>query len=131
MCFVKDMLGRRSPNCTIEHHTHGRNKNGNFSKIFKQAVRDIGRPELKFHNLRDTFALMRYLETRDIYQVSKELGHSSVKVTEKYLTHELSMLKADFPSLARDYNARKQAENDVRDTLIRDTEPSEVEVASW
>ncbi len=130
MCFVKDMVGRRSPNCTIEHHTHGRNKNGNFSKIFKKAVRDIGRPELKFHNLRDTFALMRYLETRDIYQVSKELGHSSVKVTEKYLTHQLSMLKADFPSLARDYNARKQAENDVRDTQIRDTAPSKKEFAS-
>jgi len=78
----------------------------------------------------NTFALMRYLETRDIYQVSKELGHSSVKVTEKYLTHQLSMLEADFPSLARDYNTRKQAKNDVRDTLIRDTEPFEVEVAS-
>ena len=124
MCFVKDMVGGRSPLCTIKNHTNA------ISKIFKQAVRDIGRPELKFHNLRDTFALMRYLETRDIYQVSKELGHSSVKVTEKYLTHELSMLKADFPSLARDYNARKQAENDERDTVVRDTEPSKKEFAS-
>ena len=124
MCFVKDMVRGRSPRCTIKNHTNA------ISKIFKQAVRDIGRPELKFHNLRDTFALMRYLETRDIYQVSKELGHSSVKVTEKYLTHQLSMLEADFPSLARDYNTRKQAKNDVRDTLIRDTEPFEVEVAS-
>ena len=124
MCFVKDMVGGRSPLCTIKNHTNA------ISKIFKQAVRDIGRPELKFHNLRDTFALMRYLETRDIYQVSKELGHSSVKMTEKYTTHKRRMLKADFPSLARDYNARKQAENDVRDTLIRDTEPSIKEFAS-
>ena len=124
MCFVKDMREGRSPSSTIDNHTQ------RFSKVFKKAVRDIGRSELKFHNLRDTFALMRYLETRDIYQVSKELGHSSVKVTEKYLTHQLSMLKADFPSLARDYNARKQAENDVRDTQIRDTAPSKKEFAS-
>jgi len=124
MCFVKDMREGRSPSSTIDNHTQ------RFSKVFKKAVRDIGRSELKFHNLRDTFALMRYLETRDIYQVSKELGHSSVKVTEKYTTHKLSMLNADFPSLARDYNARKQAENDVRDTLIRDTEPSKKEFAS-
>ena len=73
---------------------------------------------------------MRYLETRDIYQVSKELGHSSVKMTEKYTTHELSMLIADFPSLARDYNARKQAKNDERGTVVRDTEPSKKEFAS-
>ena len=124
MCFVKDMVRGRSPRCTIKNHTNA------ISKIFKQAVRDIGRPELKFHNLRDTFALMRYLETRDIYQVSKELGHSSVKMTEKYTTHKRRMLKADFPSLARDYNTRKQAKNDVRDTLIRDTEPSIKEFAS-
>ena len=124
MCFVKDMREGRSPSSTIDNHTQ------RFSKVFKKAVRDIGRSELKFHNLRDTFALMRYLETRDIYQVSKELGHSSVKMTEKYTAHELSMLKADFPSLARDYNARKQAENDERDTVVRDTEPSKKEFAS-
>ena len=118
------MVGRRSPRCTIKNHTNA------ISKIFKQAVRDIGRPELKFHNLRDTFALMRYLETRDIYQVSKELGHSSVKVTEKYLTHELTKIKPDFPSLDWDNRSRKQAKNGDVDTDYVDTKPMEVEVAS-
>ena len=116
MCFVKDMVGARSPDCTIDNHTN------QFSKIFKRAVRDIGRGNLKFHNLRDTFAVMRYLETRDIYQVSKELGHSSVKVTEKYTTHRLSMIEADFPSLARNNKARKQAKNGIMDTVSMDTE---------
>ena len=123
MCFVKDMVGGRSPLCTIKNHTNA------ISKIFKQAVRDIGRPELKFHNLRDTFALMRYLETRDIYQVSKELGHSSVKVTEKYTTHKLSMLNADFPSLARDCNGTKRAKNGDVDTDYVDTELFESEIS--
>ena len=72
---------------------------------------------------------MRYLETRDIYQVSKELGHSSVKVTEKYTTHKLSMLNADFPSLARDYNGTKRAKNGDVDTDYVDTELFESEIS--
>ena len=48
---------------------------------------------------------MRYLETRDIYQVSKELGHTSVKVTEKYAAFNLRKLAQDFPILARNYSA--------------------------
>ena len=123
MCFVKDMREGRSPSSTIDNHTQ------RFSKVFKKAVRDIGRSELKFHNLRDTFALMRYLETRDIYQVSKELGHSSVKVTEKYTTHKLSMLNADFPSLARDCNGTKRAKNGDVDTDYVDTELFESEIS--
>ena len=72
--------------------------------------------------MRDTFAVMRYLETRDIYQVSKELGHSSVKVTEKYAKFQLRRLEQDFPILAKTYKARKTTEN--RDFGIRfwDTE---------
>ena len=56
------------------------------------------------HDLRHTFAVMRYLETRDIYQVSKELGHSSVKMTEKYTTFNTRKLEEDFPSFANNYN---------------------------
>ena len=130
MCFVKDMVGRKNPNCTIEHHTNGSNKNGNFSKIFKKAVREIGKGDLKFHNLRDTFAVMRYLETRDIYQVSKELGHSSVKVTEKYLTHELTKIRPDFPSLDWDNRSRKQAKNGDVHTDYVHIESMQVESAS-
>ena len=124
MCFVKDMVGRKNPNTDLDNHTN------RITKLFKKVVRDIGRPDLKFHNLRDTFALMRYLETRDIYQVSKELGHSSVKMTEKYTTHKRRMLKSDFPSLARDYNARKQAKIADVPTDYVPTEPMEVEVSS-
>ena len=93
-----------------------------YSIKFKRVVRKIGRDDLHFHNLRDTFAVMRYLETRDIYQVSKELGHSSVKVTEKYAKFQLRRLEQDFPILAKTYKARKTTEN--RDFGIRfwDTE---------
>ena len=91
-------------------HTSG------YSVLFKKVCKAIGREDLHFHNLRDTFAVMRYLETRDIYQVSKELGHTSVKVTEKYARFQLRRLEQDFPSLAKGYN-----END-RQYAIPDTD---------
>ena len=82
------------------------NETGKYSKMFKKVVRSIGREDLHFHNLRDTFAVMRYLETRDIYQVSKELGHTSVKITEKYAQFNLRRLAQDFPHLADNYLVR-------------------------
>ena len=82
-----------------------------YSIKFKWVVRKIGGDDLHFHNLRDTFAVMRYLETRDIYQVSKELGHSSVKLTEKYAKFQLRRLEHDFPILAEAYKVWKKTEN--------------------
>ena len=49
---------------------------------------------------------------------------ADIATTERYCNIPLEMLEEHFPSYA------KQAENDVRDTLIRDTEPFQVEVAS-
>ena len=77
-----------------------RTKTRYYSDEFKKAVRLIGRGELHFHNLRDTFAIIRYIQTRDIYQVSRELHHSSVSVTEKYANfYSMEELESDFPSL--------------------------------
>ena len=81
----------------------------------------IRREELHFHNLRDTFTVMKYLETRDIYLVSKELGHSSVKVTEKYANFtNFELLKQDFPSKASGKNTDSILT--LGDTLLGDTE---------
>lgn len=37
------------------------------------------------HDLRHFYAISRYKQTKDIYQLSKELGHTSIAVTESYL----------------------------------------------
>ena len=37
------------------------------------------------HNFRVTFATQAYEATKDILSVSKELGHKSVKVTQRYI----------------------------------------------
>ena len=72
-----------------------------YSRQFKEAARSIGRGELHLHNMRDTFAITRYYETRDIYQVCKDLCHSSVTITEKYANFfTFEELEADFPVLA-------------------------------
>ena len=49
-----------------------------------------------FHNLRDTFATMTYYQTRDIFRVSRLLGHRSVKTTECYALFDVSLLDRDF-----------------------------------
>ena len=49
--------------------------------------------------MRHTFAVRRYLETRDIYQVCKELGHTSVTTTERYAKFNIYRLEQEFPSL--------------------------------
>ena len=75
---------------------------------------------LIFHNLRDTFAIIRYIQTRDIYQVSNELHHSSVTTTEKYaIFYSMEELESDFPALVdQDSNFRGEA------TPVSDNAPS-------
>jgi len=74
-----------------------------YSKEFKKAAKQLGFGEHKFHNLRDTFAVRRWIETGDIYAVSKEIGHSSVNMTQKYANFNLRKLAGDFPSLNEKY----------------------------
>ena len=70
-----------------------------YSKEFKKAVKELGFGEHKFHNLRDTYATRRWIESGDIHLVSKEIGHSSVTMTQKYADFNLRRLAVDFPSL--------------------------------
>ena len=84
---------------------HGTYKNthkgiiDSYSKEFKKAVKGLEFGEHKFHNLRDTYAVRRWVETGDIHLVSKEIGHTSVTMTQKYADFNLRRLSVDFPSL--------------------------------
>jgi len=73
----------------------------NLSKTFLKAMREIDGDNTKYHLhcLRHTFAVRRYLQTRDIYLVKQEMGHSSVTTTEIYAQFSLRRLEMDFPSL--------------------------------
>ena len=79
-----------------------------YSKEFKRICRleKVGLDN-KFHDLRHTFAIRRYLMTRDIYQVMKEMGHSKVTTTQIYAEFELNRLQHDFPTIINTPNMPK------------------------
>lgn len=85
---------------------------GHLSKVFLRAVREIDGDKTKFHFhcLRHTFAVRRYLQTRDIYLVKQEMGHSSVTTTEVYAKFSLRRLEMDFPSLVKSNNSGEKRE---------------------
>ena len=56
------------------------------------------------------FAVRRYLQTQDIYQVKQEMGHSSVTTTEIYAKFSLRRLEMDFPSLVKSNNSLENRE---------------------
>lgn len=93
-----------------------------YSRMFKQCCKIVGINNKHFHHIRHTYAVRRYLELRDIYQVAKELGHSSVTTTEIYAKFNLSRLEQDFPSLVNiNKKGTFEAKYGIRDTDFRDT----------
>jgi integrase len=66
---------------------------------FKRLLRRAGLPEdrvrlLRVHDLRRTVAILLYEQTSDIVQVKEFLGHSDVKVTQKYLGAGIKEIEA-------------------------------------
>ena len=75
-----------------------------ISKEFRRINRLIGLTN-KFHDLRHTFAVRRYLMTRDIYQVMRELGHTKVTTTQIYADFEDTVdIAKEFPSIIKPSN---------------------------
>ena len=71
--------------------------------MLTKALKFINKDDTRtLHCLRHTFAVMRYLKSRDIYLVKTELGHTSVVMTEKYANFDTRKLEEDFPSLLTD-----------------------------
>lgn len=72
-----------------------------ITKKFTDACKEIGIYENKkttLHCLRHTFAVKKYLETRDIYEVCKRLNHDSIKTTQIYSKFSWKRLEQDFPN---------------------------------
>jgi len=61
---------------------------------------------------------MRYLETRDLYKVCKELNHTSIKTTEKYATFKWRRLEQDFPSFSKRHEIAKRV-NTIRVNMTK------------
>lgn len=55
-----------------------------ISQRFKKNLRRLGIKDARFHDLRRTFGLNLIKQGMGIYEVSKLLGHASVRTTEKH-----------------------------------------------
>ncbi len=93
-----------------------------YSRVFRNACKEIGIRKHKFHNLRDTYAVRLWAITGDIHYVSKAIGHTSVTMTEKYANFNIRRIIDDFPSISHKIIPRlERAKNGIRDTDFRDT----------
>ncbi len=64
-------------------------------KHFKTHVKEIGRPELRFHDLRHSFATISLENGDDIKTVSENLGHATVAFTLDVYGHVTEKMKKD------------------------------------
>ena len=91
-----------------------RNFKDYITKSFQKACSRVGLKGFNLHNLRDTYAVMHWITSNDIYEVKNRLGHTSVKTTEKYAQFNIDRLAQDFPSA---YQIRLEVEK-VRENAV-------------
>lgn len=62
-------------------------RSGLASKVFKSLQKRARVPELRFHDLRHTFASWYMLEHDNVWDLKAILGHSDIKTTMRYAHH--------------------------------------------
>ena len=65
----------------------------NLEYNFRQAVKRAGLKDLRFHDLRHTFATRLVRSGADIYAVQRLLGHKSLEMTSRYAHHDVESLR--------------------------------------
>lgn len=73
---------------------------------FRRAREAAGMPHAHFHDLRHSCASILLASGADLYTIAKILGHSTVKMTERYAHMEVN---AQRDALARAFDAAKRA----------------------
>lgn len=56
-----------------------------LEQVLYELSKQSGVPDVHPHKFRHTFAVKYLLKTKDIYGLSRLLGHTSIKITERYL----------------------------------------------
>ena len=79
---------------------------GTLAGKWAWARRKLTLPHFRLHDLRHAYAIAEIRTGRDIYDLSRHMGHSSVKVTEGYLAYRSTGPSTGSPM-------RKQAQKNV------------------
>ena len=59
-----------------------------YNKFFENLYNQLGIPRYSPHCLRHTCGTLLYEKTKDIYAVSKFMGHSNITTTAKIYVHD-------------------------------------------
>ena len=86
------------------HNDQSANKRNSYRSLVQRRFRNACRkanidPKKHFHNLRHTYAMRLYEETKNVMIVSYNLGHTNIKTTQLYARHNPN-LEIDFPDIA-------------------------------
>jgi integrase len=65
------------------------------ARQFKAAVRRLGLKEIRFHDLRHTYATVALADGARVKEVSAQLGHSSVAITMDRYAHVVEAIQVD------------------------------------
>jgi site-specific recombinase XerD len=65
----------------------------NVERAFRNAVVKAKIADLRFHDLRHTFATRLVQAGKDLYKVQKLLGHKSAAMTQRYAHHYSESLR--------------------------------------
>jgi integrase len=83
----------------------------NLRRIWHRACEKAGLPHIKLYNgTRHSTATDSLRKTGSLYKVSKLLGHSSMKMTEKYARHDVEILRGITDTTAQVQQIKRTSE---------------------
>jgi integrase len=121
--MLKNKLATRNEESQFVFSYYGNKKIKYLSKAFANTVKELGfnkgiidrRERIVFHSLRHTCASLLAQGGCDLYAISKLLGHSSIKLTERY-----SHLSDDYLKEQAKVIEEAFSENKSKDTRVVD-----------
>jgi integrase len=84
----------------------------NLEYNFRAAVKRAGLKDLRFHDLRHTFATRLVQSGADIYALQRLLGHKSMEMTGRYAHHDVESLRKALDVGVNGYKNGKSSSGD-------------------
>ena len=72
------------PSAEFRRYPGGKRELQRVDKSFETILDEAGTTNFRFHDLRHTFASWYMMNGGDLYELAKILGHSNIKMTERY-----------------------------------------------